>query len=362
MKNMKHCSFLLLTIMLFVTACSTKLSSENSTDRLTYKPLPRELQDGLRPAFDSVFYCVNAIPGCDLHSLIVIQNGKILYERYGMGHTATELHTMWSATKTFTATAVGFAMQDGLLSLDTPVVRYLQDELPDSLSPYMQRMTLDHLLKMSSGWKGDIITNRIKGGEHFDAVRACLTAPFSHEPGTHWRYNNMDTYLAGVVVQKLTGKTLEAYLRDKLFSRIGVDTLCYDQDWRGFNTGAWGMHISTETLAKLGLFMLQKGAWEGEQVLDSAWFDRAMAVHIVQYTDALDSDPRTEGNNLSDWKSGYCYQSWACHIPGSVRADGMWGQYAIVLPDKNAVIAMTTICSDREAQLRAIWEHVYPHL
>ena len=342
-------------------ACSTHASS-TTEEQTTYQPLPRELNADFAPAFDSVFFDVNAIPGCDLHSLMVIQDGKIIYERYGMGHTATELHTMWSATKTFTATAVGFAWQDGLLSLDTPVIRYLQDELPETLDPYMQKLTLHHLLMMGSGWKGDIITNRIKGGEQFDAVRTCLTSPFTHEPGTHWRYNNMDTYLAGVVVQKLTGKTLEAYLREKLLTPLGVDTLCYEQDSRGFNTGAWGMHLNTETLAKLGLFLLQKGNWQGEQLLDSAWFDRAMAVHIVQYSDALETDPRTPGNTLSDWKSGYCYQSWACHIPGSVRADGMWGQYALVLPDKRTVVAMTTICSDREAQLNAVWRHVYPHL
>ena len=355
---MKHSS-ILLALAVLLTACSTTASSDEQS---AYKPLPRELNAEFTQAFDSVFYEVNAIPGCNLHSLMVIQDGKIIYERYGMGHNASELHIMWSATKTFTATAVGFALQDGLLSLDTPVVRYLQDELPATLDPYMEKMTLDHLLKMSSGWKADIITNRIKGGEQFDPVRACLTSPFTHEPGSHWRYNNMDTYLAGVVIQKLTGKTLEAYLREKLLTPLGVDTLCYEVDSRGFNTGAWGMHVTTETLAKLGLFMLQKGNWEGAQLLDSAWFDKAMTVKIIQYSDVLNSDPRTDGNQLSDWKSGYCYQSWACHIPGSVRADGMWGQYSIVLPDKNAVVAMTTICSDREAQLNAVWKHVYPHL
>ena len=350
---MKYTHLFLLLALLPLVACSAPASSaEESSNQLIYKALPRALDTQNAIAFDSVFYKINAIPGCDLHSLMVIKDGKIIYERYGMGHTATELHTMWSATKTFTATAVGFALQDGLLSLDTPVVRYLQDELPENLDPYMQKMTLDHLLKMGSGWKTDIITSRIKGGEQFDPVQACLTSPFTHEPGTHWRYNNMDTYLAGVVVQKLTGKTLEAYLREKLLTPLGVDTFCYEVDPRGFNTGAWGMHLTTETLAKLGLFMLQKGNWECEQLLDSTWFDRAMSVQIMQ----------AGGPTESDWKSGYCYQSWACHIPGSVRADGMWGQYSIVLPDKNAVVAMTTICTDREAQLNAVWEHVYPHL
>ena len=353
MIDMKHLPLFLLFALLPFVACSAPAStSQEETHSIAYKALPRSINPQYALAFDSVFFKVNAIPGCDLHSLMVIQDGQIIYERYGMGHTATELHTMWSATKTFTATAVGFALQDGLLSLDTPVIRYLADELPDTIHPYMQKMTLDHLLKMGSGWKGDIITNRIKGGEQFDAVRTCLTSPFTHEPGTHWRYNNMDTYLAGVVVQKLTGKTLDAYLREKLFTPLGVDTFCYEQDCRGFNTGAWGMHLTTETLAKLGLFLLQKGNWEGVQLLDSAWFDRAMSVQIMQ----------AGGPTDSDWKSGYCYQSWACHIPGSVRADGMWGQYSIVLPDKNAVVTMTTICSDREAQLNAVWQHIYPHL
>ena len=170
-KDMKH-SPILLALAVLLTACSTTASSDEQS---AYKPLPRELNAEFTQAFDSVFYEVNAIPGCNLHSLMVIQDGKIIYERYGMGHNVSELHIMWSATKTFTATAVGFALQDGLLSLDTPVVRYLQDELPETLDPYMEKMTLDHLLKMSSGWKADIITNRIKGGEQFDPVQACLT-------------------------------------------------------------------------------------------------------------------------------------------------------------------------------------------
>lgn len=337
--------FVIAVISIIFISCQNRETKSNNE-------LPRDLRTEYEANFDSVFLAINGVSACDLHSLMVIKDGMVIYEKYGLGHTHDELHIMWSATKTFTATAVGFAWQDGLLNLDTPVITYLQNELPDTIPPYLQELTLDHLLKMSSGWKTDVITERIRAKEPFDAVQACLNSPFTHEPGTHWRYNNMDTYLAGVIVQKVTGQTLEDYLRDKLFNPLGIDTLCYETDYRGFNPGAFGMHITTESLAKLGLFILQKGAWGGVQLLDSAWFDRASQIQIMQ----------NGGPTDSDWRCGYCYQSWACHIPGSLRADGMWGQYAIVLSDKNAVVAMTTLCTDREAQLNAVWRYIYPHL
>lgn len=349
---MKRYSFIFVIASVLLACCSHPVSKQAAESQAQSGSLPRAIDSAYCQAFDSVFYAVNATPGGDLHSLMVIQDGKVIYERYGVGHTADELHIMWSATKTFTAVATGFAWQDGLISIDTPIVNYLADELPDTVSPYLNMLTLDHLLKMGSGWKTDLITTRIRAHEQFDPVRTCLSSPFTHEPGTHWRYDNMDTYIAGVIVQKQTGKTLAEYLQEKLFAPLGVDTFYYEQDCRGFNTGAWGLHLTTETLAKLGLFILQRGEWNGVQLLDSAWIDRMMQVHIMQ----------AGGPTDSDWRCGYCYQSWACHIPGSIRADGMWGQYAIVLPDKNAVVTMTTICSDREAQLNAVWEHIYPHL
>jgi len=358
---MKHIRFSNITTAFVIAATASIFASCGNKNISKYIPIPRDINASYSANFDSVFYDINGVSACDLHSLMVIQDGKVIYEKYGLGHTADELHILWSATKTFTATAVGFAWQDGLIDLDTPVITYLRDELPDTLTPQLQTLTMDHLLKMTSGWGTDVITERIRAHENFDAVQACLTSPFVREPGTHWRYNNMDTYLAGVVVQKVTGQTLEDYLRDKLFTPLGIDTLCYETDSRGFNTGAFGMHITTESLAKLGLFILQKGEWSGVQLLDSAWFEKATAVQINQYSDQLQTDLR-ETESLGDWRCGYCYQSWACHIPGSVRADGMWGQYAIVLPDKNAVVAMTTLCTDREAQLNAVWKHIYPHL
>lgn len=302
--------------------------------------------------FDRVFDDVNGVSTNELYSLMVVQHDSVLYERYGVGHRADELFSCWSATKTFTATAVGFALQDGLLSLDTPVVRYFSpEELPATISPRLAKLTLDHLLSMSSGFTADGITTRMRGGENFDPVAEVWARGFVDNPGAKWRYNNTDTYIAGVVVEKVTGMPLEEYLQLKLFAPLGITDYYYERDARGHNLGATGLHLSTRSLMKMGLFMLGRGNWEGKQLLRSDWFDRAMAVQIYQ------GEPQP-----TDWRSGYCYQMWACRVPGCVRLDGMWGQYVIIMPDKDAVAVMTSLCTKREVQMDSFWKNVYANL
>lgn len=297
---------------------------------------------------------------------MVVQHGQVLYEQYGIGHDEEELHVCWSATKTFTALAVGFAADEGLLDIHAPLIQYLpQDALPDSLDERWQRITLDNVLCMTSGLRFDSVTDRTRGNEDFSPLQTILERGFRDEPGHRWRYNNCDSYLAAVAVEQVTGKALDAYLEEKLFTPLGIYNWAWEKDRDGHCPGGYGLHITTESLAKMGLFILQEGQWEGRQLLSKEWIAEMTAVHSWQDPDNIPTEEQQSMSyelGASDWRSGYCYQMWVCRAPGATRADGMWGQYVIILPDKDAVCVMTTLCTDRSAQMDAFWRNVYEKL
>jgi len=336
MKKLVHLALLALAL----TACTTDTSFPVAST-----PLPADT----RAAFDSVFLDVQGVSVCELHALVVAQHDSIIYERYAPGYSRDQLHICWSASKTFTAAAVGLAVKDGLVDIDTPIVRYFpQDILPDTLSPELSVLTLRHLLTMSSGWEAPDLTTRIRGGAAFDAVHeAFFSLPFDHQPGTHWRYNNWDSYMAAAVVQQVTGRSLADYLEERIFLPIGIRDYIYEVDACGRNIGASGLYLSPESLLRFGQLLLHEGNWQGRQLLDSEWVRQMLSCQQLQPT------VRPE----SDWHCGYGYQIWMCHN-GYARIDGMWGQYVIIMPDKDAVAVMNSLCTERTVQMDSFWQHV----
>lgn len=160
-----------------------------------------------------------------LHGLMVVKNGKVIYEKYDTGHEVDDLHVLWSASKTFTAAAVGFAQQDGLLSVGDRILDYLEEEAPENPSEWLQQVTIEDLLVMSSGFDSSSSSTRGRAnrGEEFDWARDALASPILFEPGTMFRYNSMDTYLLSVIVSKVTGLKVGEYLEKKLFRPLGID-------------------------------------------------------------------------------------------------------------------------------------------
>lgn len=331
--------------------------------------LPRNeqaLDSAIKASFGKTFADVNGVSSSDLHSLMVVQHGNVIYEKYGIGHEAEELHVCWSATKTFTALAVGLAVDEGLLDIHQPLLQYLpEEELPDSLDERWKRVTLDNVLCMTSGLRFDSITDRIRGQEQFCPLKDIAERGFRDEPGNRWRYNNCDSYLAACCVEHVTGKPLDEYLSEKLLHPLDIYRWEWERDAMGHCPGGYGLHITTESLAKMGLLILQEGKWQGRQLISREWIRTMTAVHSWQDPDNIPTEEQQSMSyelGASDWRSGYCYQMWACRAPGATRADGMWGQYVIVMPDKDAVCVMTTLCTDRSAQMDAFWRNVYEKL
>ncbi len=319
--------------------------------------LPRvekDAMDSFRPHGDKVFSDVWGRACNELHSLMVVKDGEVLYERWATGHEPDELHIMWSASKTFTATAVGFAVQDGLLDLDERVVKFFtEEELPAMPSERLESMTVRNLLTMSSGFETDFI-GRANSGEDFDWAKETLAVNQKFNPGTEFSYNSMDTYLLSVIVSRVTGRKVADYLEEKLFRHIGITEYEWDESPQGYTAGGWGLHISTESFAKMGQFILQKGEWDGKRLLGEEWFDMACTTQIMCEA-GIDDSQRTDFNN------GYGFQMWICRN-GTPRIDGAWSQFGLIMYDKNAVVVTTSHCSDGRLLLDSIWENIYSNL
>ena len=312
--------------------------------------------------FHAIFDSIYGMPCNELHSMIVTKDGKIVYEQYGPGHTADELHILWSATKTFTATGVGFAVQDGLLSVDDKVVSFFDEtELPEEPSELLGKMTVKNLLTMSGGFDTDNISS-LKNLKDCTWAKAVLANGFIFEPGQKFSYNSMESYLLSVIVSKVTGRTLCDYLDEKLFQPLGIRRYIYLASPEGFNCGGWGLFLTSESLAKMGQFFLNKGSWNGKQLLDEAWIHDAMSPQVMQWQQSADWDPaEKEQYKDNEWGQGYGYQMWCC-THGGARLDGAWGQLVIIIPDKNASVVYTSHASTTAELIDFVWKTVYPAL
>ncbi|MDR1407957.1 MAG: ChbG/HpnK family deacetylase [Tannerella sp.] len=290
-----------------------------------------------------------------MHSIMIVRDGKVLVEHWFEGFTPDKPHVMHSVSKTFTATGIGFAVAEGKINLSDKVISFFPDKLPASVNDHLRALEIRHLLTMSSGH--DVEPRRGEG----DWLQTFFHAPFEHAPGTQFVYNSLATYVLSAIIQKTTGEKLIDYLYPRLFRPLGITGVVWDESSAGINCGGWGLHIKTEDMAKMGLFILQKGNWNGEQLLPAAWFDEATTSKIESLPAGTKKENLKVKPKDSDWLQGYGYQMWRSRH-NSYRADGAYGQYILILPEKNAVIAATAQVDDMQAELNLIWKYLLPAL
>ena len=326
------------------------------------KSLPRgESSKAMGKAFDKYLKAV-ADAGQDLHSIMIVQRGKVIKERW-MGEGAwNKPHVLNSVSKTFTATAVGFAVAEGKLRLTDKVISFFPDQLPAEISPNLEKLEVRHLLTMSSGHDVDPTPlTRGEDSQELDWVRTFLAAPLTHEPGTFFVYNSLGTYMLSAIVQKVTGEKVIDYLYPRLFRPLGIVGATWQESPQGINCGGWGLYLKTEDLAKMGQLFLQKGTWNGKRLLPESWIDEATRSHIASLPAGTRREELTIKPKDSDWLQGYGYQMWRCRHD-AVRADGANGQYIIILPEQEAVIAMTANIGDMQAEINLVWKYLLPAL
>jgi CubicO group peptidase (beta-lactamase class C family) len=302
---------------------------------------------GIDPA--AVMRFVNAVEQKvgGLHSFMLLKDGKVAAEAWWAPYGPEHPHMLFSLSKSFTSTAVGLAVGEGRLTVDAPVVSFFSADLPPAVSDNLKAMRVRHLLSMATGHDKDA-TGGTTAAADGNWVRAFLSLPVEHEPGSKFVYNSAATYMCSAIVQKLTGKTVLEYLTPRLFRPLGIEGMTWDTCPKGINVGGWGLNVKTEDIARFGQLYLQKGQWGGKQLVPAAWVAEATSKQISN-----GSSPE------SDWAQGYGYQFWRCRH-GAYRGDGAFGQYCVVMPDRQAVLAITSGVGDMQAVLNAVWDHLLP--
>jgi CubicO group peptidase (beta-lactamase class C family)/predicted glycoside hydrolase/deacetylase ChbG (UPF0249 family) len=323
------------------------------TGALAQTSLPRGTPEAQGVSSKGLVAFLDAVAKSDheFHSIMVLRHGNVVAEGWWNPYSADLRHTLYSVSKSFTATAVGFAVTEGKLSLDDEVISFFPEEAPVPASPYLAVLKVRHLLSMSVGQAPDP-TGTVNASSNW--IRTFLNTPIVNEPGSRFLYNSAATYMLSAIVQKVTGQKIIDYLKPRLFIPLGIEGMDWEVDPRGINTGGWGLRLKTEDLAKFGQLFLQKGKWKGKQVLPSSWVDEASTMKILQDPAA----PQAKKDS-SDWLQGYCYQMWRSRH-NSYRADGAFGQYILVWPELDAVVAVTSETGNMQSELNLIWKYIYP--
>lgn len=276
-----------------------------------------------------------------MHSLMILRHGKVIAEAWWAPETADKPHVLWSLSKSFTSTAVGLAVQEGKLSIEDRVVSFFPEDLPAESVENLRNMRVKDLLTMSTGHADEPNVRQSQ-----DWIKSFLAHPVPHAPGSFFRYNTPATFMQSAIVQKVTGQTVVEYLQARLFDPLGIDPPRWDKNPQGISLGGYGLFLRTEEIAKFGQLYLQKGIWQGKQLIPADWVDLATSKQVSNWN-----------NPSSDWNQGYGFQFWRCRH-NAFRGDGKDGQFCIVMPDQDAVVVMTANTANMQAQLSLVWDHL----
>jgi CubicO group peptidase (beta-lactamase class C family) len=295
---------------------------------------------------DSFVTALELATDVEPHSLMILRHGRVLAEGWWGPYDRDRVHLLYSLSKSFTSTAVGFAVAEGLLSLDDTIISHFPEFEHEITDERSRRITVRHLLAMASGHREETV-ERAHLIDPTDLVRGFLMIPPDEEPGTLFCYNQPCTFTVGAIVQKASGQSLMEYLRPRLFDKLGIGEVGWMRDLSGRELGFSGFHAPTEAIAKLGQLYLQHGAWNGEQLLSAEWVADATHSHI---DNSAWENP--------DWQQGYGFQFWMARH--GYRGDGAYGQFCVILPEQDVVVAITGQSADMQAVLDAAWTELLP--
>jgi len=285
-----------------------------------------------------------------MHSFMLVRHGKVVAEGWWAPYGRDEPHLLFSLSKSFTSTAVGLAQAEGKLNVYDPVISFFPDDLPADPSKNLQALRVRDLLRMSSGQTYEAITPFPFGSKE-NLARTFLALPVAFKPGTHFVYNTPGTYLCSAIVSKVTGQSVHDYLLPRLFGPLGIGDPTWAASAQGVSFGGFGLSLRTEDIACFGQMLLQRGQWQGRQLVPAAWVDEATA-----------RQTSNGGDPAGNWDQGYGYQFWRCPPPGVYRGDGAFGQLCVVMPPYDAVVAVTAGTGDIGNELDLLWKYLLPAL
>jgi CubicO group peptidase (beta-lactamase class C family) len=349
---MKSFTALCSVVVLALSCQAARSQAGPENEKRAHLPRSRPEVQGVSPAAILAFVDEADRKIDSLHSFMLVRHGHVVAECWWTPYDAKTRHELYSLSKSFTSTAVGLAVAEGKLSIDDPVLKFFPDDAPEKPSANLKAMRVHDLLRMSTGHQTEPRLFSAQGprlaASQQPWVKTFLAHSVPFKPGTHFLYNTAATYMQSAIVQKATGQTVLDYLRPRLFEPLGIEGPTWGVSPQGITLGGYGLSIRTEDIAKFGQLYLQKGRWHGKQLIPAAWVEAATALQT------------SNGSNPnSDWEQGYGYQFWRARH-GAYRGDGAFGQFCIVLPKQDAVVAITSGTRDMQAVLNLVWDKLLP--
>ncbi len=309
----------LIRICLFVLLAGTVLAARAESR------LPRSAPEAQGVSSSAMLDFVNTLDQQmdGMHSLMVVRHGQVIAEGWWTPYDAASRHVLYSLSKSFTSTAVGLAVAEGKMSIDDEVLKFFPDDAPTNASNNLKAMRVRDLLMMSTGHQDEP-----SPAADVVSAKSFLAQAVPHLPGTHFKYNTAGTFMQSAIVQKVTGQTVLDFLQPRLFKPLGIEDPVWDTNFQGISLGGYGLRVRTEDIAE--------------------WVEMAT------------SKQTSNGSNAkSDWNQGYGFQFWRC-CHNAYRGDGAFGQYCVVMPDQDAVVAITSGVKDMQAVLNVIWDKLLP--
>lgn len=275
--------------------------------------------------------------GIECHSLMVVRGGAVVAEGWWAPYAPEHAQLLYSVTKSFTSVAVGLAIADGLLALDDRVIDVLPEHVPADAPAQARRLTVHHLLSMTTGHGVDTLGAAWESEPH-DLVKGFLQHPFVAPEGTLHTYDNATTFVLARMVERVTGVGLPEFLDARLFHPMGITDAEWDRVGSGAAFGFHGLHLRTESVAAFGVLLRQRGRWGEEQLIPADWVDLATRSHI--------SSRHYGAEEGIDFQSGYGYQFWIARY--GFHANGAFGQHCVVVPSHDLVVVLT--CAQETVQ------------
>lgn len=279
--------------------------------------------------------------GIELHGVMVLRHGKVACEAFKEPYSADYSHMMYSVSKSVTSTAIGFAIEEGFMTLETKFLDVFPWLRPAKYDPYLEKLNVLHLLTMRSGKSVSPMSDRTKDTWLKDFV----DSPWVSEPGTDFKYISENMYVLCAMINKLTGQTVTEFLTPRLYEPLGMNVPYWETCPSGIETGGWGIFFTLEDLGKYTLCYQQKGMYNGKQIIPRQWAETS----VSKVTDSV--------NDTEDGTKGYGYCFWRCSYEHAYRADGMFSQFGIVFEDKDAALCTMAGNIDEQQTRDCIWRH-----
>jgi CubicO group peptidase (beta-lactamase class C family) len=313
--------------------------------------LPRSAPEaqGISSAGISKFMQAIKDSGQEFHSLMILRHGHVVAEGWWYPYSSEHRQQLYSLSKSFTGTAIGLAVAEGLLSVDDPIIKFFPDYLPAKVSDNLAALKIRHLLSMTVGHGKDSILILEASAPGVPWEKTFLSLPVVFQPGSQFMYNSGASFMLSAIIKKVTGIAAHEYLKLRLYDPLAITNTTWGTNWEGINMGASHLRMPTEDIAKFGQLYLQNGVWNGKQVISKDWVAEASAKHI------------DNGKNDSSWGYGYGYQFWL-NPPGGYRADGAFGQYSMILPKQDAVVAITSESIATKNTMQIVWDVLLPEM